>query len=162
MCDTWVINASPLILYGRIQRLDLVAALASVVIVPATVIEEVSRGMDKDSTAAEAVEWAAQYRQKDIAVPTSIERWDLGPGESQVISFCLQDKGLAILDDRMARRCIQAQGLRVTGSLGVILMARKHGLIEAARPWVYKLIGEGMHIDTDLAENALASIGEGA
>ena len=61
----------------------------------------------------------------------------------------------------MARRCIQAQGLRVTGSLGVMLMAREHGLIEAARPWVYKLIGEGMHIDTDLAESALTSIGEG-
>ena len=78
MCDTWVINASPLILYGRIQRLDLVAALASQVIVPATVIEEVSRGMDKDSTASVAVEWAEQYREIDLTVPACIERWDLG------------------------------------------------------------------------------------
>mgnify|MGYP006283522253 CR=1 FL=1 len=46
-----------------------VAGLTSQVIVPATVIEEVSRGMDKDPTAAVAVEWAEQYREKDLTVP---------------------------------------------------------------------------------------------
>ena len=89
-----------------------------------------------------------------------MERWDLGPGESQVISFCLKNKYLAVIDDRMARRCISAHGLKVIGSLGIILKAKLHGLIDTARPWIYKLRDYGLYVDNDLVERALKSIGE--
>jgi hypothetical protein len=39
MTDTWIINASPLILYARINRLDLFEQLAPGVIVPEIVIK---------------------------------------------------------------------------------------------------------------------------
>lgn len=58
MTDAWVINASPIILYTRIGRLDVIERLASKVIVPSTVIEEVQAGVQKDSTAKEAISWA--------------------------------------------------------------------------------------------------------
>jgi len=141
--DAWVINASPIILYARIGRLDVIERLAPRVIVPVTVIKEVQTGVQKDSTA-----------------PSTVERWDLGTGESQVISFCLQGERWAVLDDRMARRCISAYGLQMIGSLGMILRARKFGLIDAARPWVYKLKDEGMYVDVDLVERSLSAIGE--
>jgi predicted nucleic acid-binding protein len=145
--DTPVINASPIILYGRIGRLDVIERLAPRVIVPAAVIEEVQAGSQKDST--------------DIPIPSTVERWDLGSGESQVISFCLQGERWALLDDRMARRCISAHGLQMIGSLGMILRARKFGLIDAARPWVYKLKDEGMYVEVELIERSLSAIGEG-
>lgn len=161
MTDAWVINASPIILYSRIGRLDLIERLAPTVIVPATVIEEIQTGIEKDTTGNEAMNWAIQYKQNDIIVPSTIERWDLGPGESQVISFCLPGNRLAMLDDRMARRCISAHGLRVIGSLGMILRAKIFGLIDIARPWVYKLMDEGMYMEADLIEKSLSAIGEG-
>lgn len=160
MTDAWVINASPIILYARIGRLDVIERLAPRVLVPVTVIEEVQAGVQKDSTAKEAIAWARQYQRHDISIPSTVERWDLGQGESQVISFCLQGERWAVLDDRMARRCISAHGLQMIGSLGIILRAKKFGLIDAARPWVYKLKDEGMYVDIDLIERSLSAVGE--
>ena len=161
MTDAWVINASPIILYARIGRLNVIERLAPRVIIPATVIEEIQAGIRKDGTVKDATAWALQYQQPDISIPTTVERWDLGQGESQVISFCLQGERWAVLDDRMARRCISAHGLNMIGSLGMILRARKLGLIDAARPWVYKLKDEGMYVEVSLVEKALSALGEG-
>ena len=76
--EAWVVNASPLILFSRIARLDLIERLAPTILVPDAVIEEVRVGERKDRAAATAVEWAEKYRVADIAVATSIEHWDLG------------------------------------------------------------------------------------
>jgi predicted nucleic acid-binding protein len=159
--EAWVINASPIILYSRIGRLDLIERLAPEVIVPVTVIEEVGSGAGKDKAADEAVAWAMRFRQPDLAIPPSVEHWDLGPGESQVISYCLQGARWAVLDDQMARRCISAHGLSMIGSLGVILRAKERGLIDAARAWVYQLKDEGMFAAEGLIERSLSAIGEG-
>jgi len=159
--DAWVINASPIILYARIGRLNVIERLAPRVIIPATVIEEIQAGIRKDGTVKDVTAWALQYQQPDISIPTTVERWDLGQGESQVISFCLQGERWAVLDDRMARRCISAHGLKMIGSLGMILRARKLGLIDAARPWVYKLKDEGMYVEVSLVERALSALSEG-
>ncbi len=161
MTDAWVINASPIILYGRIGRLDLLEHLAPSVIVPATVIEEIRKGVHKDNTAKQSIAWAKQYKYPDIEIPSSVERWDLGQGESQVISISLQGERWAVLDDRMARRCVYAHGLQMTGSLGIILRAKNSGIIDAARPWVYKLKDVGMYVDVDFVERVLSAIGEG-
>jgi predicted nucleic acid-binding protein len=84
--ESWVVNASPLILFSRIARLGLIERLAPTILVPDAVIEEVRVGDRKTGQAATAVEWAEKYRVADIAVAASIEHWDLGPGESQVIA----------------------------------------------------------------------------
>ena len=160
MHNAWVVDASPIILYSRISRLDLINSLAPGVIVPEKVIDEIRIGIEKDNTAGDALSWSVRYQQTDLHVPSSVERWDLGPGESQVISFCLKNKYLAVIDDRMARRCISAHGLQVIGSLGIILKAKLHGLIDTARPWIYKLRDYGLYVDNDLVERALKSIGE--
>lgn len=54
MIDAWVLNASPIILYARIGRLDIIERLAPGLIVPATVTEEVKAGVHKDATAKNA------------------------------------------------------------------------------------------------------------
>ena len=40
----WVVNASPLILLAKLERLDLLAALAPAVMVPQAVAEEIAAG----------------------------------------------------------------------------------------------------------------------
>lgn len=61
----------------------------------------------------------------------------------------------------MGRRCISAHALRMIGSLGVILRAKERGLIDKARPWVYKLKSEGMYVADELIEQSLSAISEG-
>jgi predicted nucleic acid-binding protein len=87
--EAWVVNASPLILFSRIGRLDLVERLTPTILVPNAVIEEVRAGQGKDPTAPAALKWAARHRVDDATVAASIEHWDLGAGESQVIAQCI-------------------------------------------------------------------------
>jgi hypothetical protein len=84
--EAWAVNASPLILFARIDRLDLIEHLAPAILIPNAVIEEVRAGQRKDRTAATALEWAEKYLVEDIAIAASIEHWDLGLGEAQVIA----------------------------------------------------------------------------
>jgi predicted nucleic acid-binding protein len=57
-----IVNASPLSLFSRIARLDLIERLAPAILVPDAVIEEVRVGEHKDPTAATAVEWAERFQ----------------------------------------------------------------------------------------------------
>jgi predicted nucleic acid-binding protein len=158
--EAWVVNASPLILFSRIGRLDLIERLAAAILVPTAVIEEVRAGQDKDPTAAAALEWAHRYTVEDVTVAASIQHWDLGSGESQVIAHCLGAPRWAVLDDRAARRCAAGHGISVIGSLGIVLRSKRLAHIDRARPLIADLIGAGMFLDDRFVTRALEAVGE--
>ena len=160
MSEAWVVNASPLILFARIGRLDLIERCAPTILVPNAVLQEVLAGLERDRTAATALEWAERYRIEDIAPGASIEHWDLGPGESQVVAHSVGGSRWAVLDDRAARRCAMAHGIRVIGSLGVVLRSKNNRQIDRARPLVNELMAAGMFLDDTFANRALAGVGE--
>jgi len=119
-----------------------------------------SRRATEDPTATAALAWAAKYHVADVAVITSIEHWDLGSGESQVIAHCIGGSRWAVLDDRAARRCAAAHNVPVIGTLGIVLRSKQKRLIESARPLVSKLIATGMFLDDEFVDRVLASVRE--
>lgn len=84
----WVINASPLILLGKIGCLDLLESLAPSLAVPQSVIREIESGAEKDTSTEATVSWAKARLIADMTLTTSVASWDLGAGESQVIAGC--------------------------------------------------------------------------
>jgi predicted nucleic acid-binding protein len=73
--------------------------------------------------------------------------WDLGAGESAVISLSEQTPGsMVVLDDLAARRCAQALGLYVTGTIGLVLMAKRAGLIPSAAQALKAITNAGLYI----------------
>lgn len=155
-----MVNASPLILFSRIGRLDLIERLTSSVLIPNAVIEEVRAGQAKDPSAAVGLQWASQYRVHDAPVMPSIERWDIGAGESQVIAHSVSTARWAVLDDRAARRCAVAHGVAVIGSLGVVLRSKKKRHVDRARPLIDDLIAAGMFVDDEFIRRALENVAE--
>jgi predicted nucleic acid-binding protein len=158
--EAWVVNASPLTLFSRIGRLDLIDRLTPNILTPSAVIGEVRDGAAKDGTSIAGLQWAARYQVPNAEVPASVERWDLGSGESQVIAHAVLGDRWAVLDDLAARRCAMAHNVPVIGSLGVVLRAKKRGLIEQARPVVERLVEAGMFLDEALLGEALRAVGE--
>jgi predicted nucleic acid-binding protein len=63
--ETWIVNASPSIILGRIGRLALLEALNATVKVPAAVIREIQAGLADDPHAATTLAWAEQRRLAD-------------------------------------------------------------------------------------------------
>lgn len=160
MSEVWVVNASPLILLARVDRLDLIECLAPGVAVPDAVISEIRAGQHKDATASRALAWTQPHRVPDVPLIPGIEHWDLGAGESQVIAHCIGRPRWAILDDLAARRCAAAHGVAVGGTLGVVLRAKKSRHIEHARPVVEALRAAGMFMDDAFMNDALSRVGE--
>ena len=156
----WVVNASPLILLGKLRQLDLLSMLAPSLVVPEAVIREVAAGAVCDSATAATVAWAQERMRPDVPLAPSVGAWDLGAGESQVIAHCLASPAVAVLDDGEARACAQAHDLPLIGTLGVILRARKLGLIPVARPLIEELVASGSFLDRDLLERELAKLHE--
>lgn len=155
------VNCSPLILLGRISRLDLLPALAERVVVPQAVLEEL-KGKDHEDWMARTV---ASHPGIEIVeappTPPEVQRWKLGEGESSVLSFCLANPGYrAVLDDLRGRRCAQALGLPLSGTLGLIVEARRRDLIPVARPLIAAIRGMGYYIDDQLVEATLHQVGE--
>lgn len=157
---SWLINASPLILLGKIGRLDLLESLATSLAVPQSVIREIGAGAESDATAVATAAWVQTRAVADIPLPASVVHWDLGAGESQVIAQCMAGDAVAVLDDGEARACAQSHGLPVIGTLGMILRARQQPLIPAARPLVAQVLAAGSHLSRELVEQALAQVGE--
>lgn len=125
--EVWVVNASPLILLGKLGRTDLLEHLAQQLIVPQAVIEEVAAGSAGDPAMGAALAWARPFVRDDIPVPASIVGWDLGAGESQVLAYCIAGGHRAVLDDGEARAAAKVHSVPLVGSLGIILRARMAG-----------------------------------
>ena len=154
MVERWVINASPLIVLARIGRDDLLFALADQVVVPRVVAQEIQAG-PKD-TAQQALA-TGHFAIVDTPPPSAeILAWDLGAGETTVLSFASVEPGwTAILDDEAARKCARSLSLDVKGTLGIILLARQKGLIASAAKELRSLRTIGFRIDDQTARDAL-------
>ena len=156
-----VVNASPLILLARIDRLDLLASLAKVLVLPEAVMREIQEGSHRDESADKVKNLPSVLQVANLPVPERIRLWDLGAGESQVLSHGLQRQGAeVVLDDLAARRCARSLGLPMIGTLGVVILCRHRGVISAARPIIERLLEAGLRLKPALMEGALAKVGE--
>lgn len=62
---------------------------------------------------------------------------DLGPGETETLMLALESPGsIALLDDSLARRVAETLGVHFTGTLGLLLDAKRAGLISSVRPLI--------------------------
>jgi predicted nucleic acid-binding protein len=156
-----VVNSSPLIFLTRADLLDLLRLVSPEVLVPAPVAEEIGRRGSEDP-AARAIATVPWLRVVAVPQPPPlIQAWDLGPGESSVLSWCAAKQGTeAILDDLAARRCAQALGIPVRGTLGLVLLGKKQGHLSAARPVLETLRNAGMYLSDPVLDRALRMVGE--
>jgi predicted nucleic acid-binding protein len=114
---TLVVNASPLILLARIDRLDLLASLAKLLVLPEAVLREIQAGSHRDETADRVKNLPSIVQVSDRPTPDRIRLWDLGAGESQVLAYGLERPGVeVVLDDLAARRCARSLGLPMIGT----------------------------------------------
>jgi predicted nucleic acid-binding protein len=156
-----VCNASPLIVLAKAGLLDLLTGLCAGLRIPRSVAEEVSRINDPADPARIWLLRNNGFVADSPSVSPFVMAWDLGAGESSVISLVESLPGLtAVLDDLAGRRCAQAIGLPVVGTLGLILMAKQRGLISSVRPALDSIVAAGLFISRHHIDSILTQAGE--
>jgi predicted nucleic acid-binding protein len=157
----WVVNASPLILLGKTDNLDLLSALADIVVVPRAIVNEVGAKPDGALILQVLARDPRYCVVDDEAVSPKILSWDSGAGETQAIAHARRHGAeRAVIDDMEARRCARAMGLTVIGTLGVVGRAKHRGHIERAAPLIERLRETGLYVTEELVQTILQEVGE--
>jgi predicted nucleic acid-binding protein len=161
MPEKWVMNASPLIVLGKAHLLGSISSVAQQWILPKRVIQEVRIKQAIEPFLAELASGASVVQQDVMDMSPSIAAWELGPGESAVLSIALNmlETGV-VLDDLQARKCAALFGLPIIGSLGLVLLAKRRGLLPLAKPAIEQIIRAGLYVQPALIHRVLKSIGE--
>jgi predicted nucleic acid-binding protein len=152
VCDTTV-----LLYLGRIGQIDLLPALFDPVLVPERVKLELDMGrlLRRDTVDPEDLPWVTQVMVSQVMID-ALPPNRLGPGEQAVIAYANAHQGfVAGLDDLRARQLAEALGLTVAGTLGLLLRAKRAGLVPAVRPLVDAAAAEGFHINPNLYRDVL-------
>lgn len=144
------INASPLITLFRAGLNPLLPQLFSELLVPEAVWGEVvSRNYDDPAThGLPRASWATRSPAPN---DPAIVLWNLGAGETAVLSLARLNPGYtAIVDDRAARRCARVLGIKTIGTAGVIVLAQRRGLIESVEGALRRLQDAGLWLAEEL------------
>jgi predicted nucleic acid-binding protein len=159
VCDTTV----PLYL-GRIGQIDLLPAFFAPVCVPEQVSLELDMGrlLRPDTINLRSLAWVELVSVSQILIDR-LPPNRLGAGERAVIAYAQAHQGyVAGLDDLRARQVAEAMGLKVAGTLGILLRAKLAGLIPAVQPLVDNAIAQGFRLSPELHRDVLGLAGEAA
>jgi len=161
-----VANTSPLIALSSIKRLDLLRAAFPEVLVPDAVYGEVvSHGegwIEARQLQGELAGGTWLLRTPVGESPTLAElRLRLGgSGEAEPIVLA-KERGVPVMLDELAgRKAATALRVEVWGSLRILRLAKKSGLIPQIRPLLTDMIEAGIYYGDDLVERFLHEEGE--
>lgn len=154
-----VADAGPLIALGRLDRLDLLPRLFSEIQVTSTVFDECLAHpalLDAQRIAAAA---AAGLITR---APDTVQAREgpLDPGESSTIARARAIGAGLLMDDRAAVEHARAIGLKVIGTLGILVLAKRRGLLSEIRPLIDQLRHSGHYLGEPAVRAALHAAAE--
>ena len=157
-----VADAGPLIALAKCQQLPLLSTLFGTVHVPHIVLMEGTGGKPKpesESIRKYVVGRCTVQPDRDDALVQHLLR-RLDANESQAISWA-HHLGCAILiDEKQGRLMAQAQGMPIFGVLGMLLLAKQAGHVNALAPLINRLREHRYNLSDALVAAVLQRAGE--
>lgn len=97
-----------------------------------------------------------------VNVAEEVLVWNLGDGETDVLSLAFENKKnyTALIDDRAARKCAETLRIRTLGTGGILVLAKKRGLINSVGEALDKLKNVGLYISDEIVELLKKQAGE--
>lgn len=156
-----ILNNTPLVALWVLGRLDLLRDLYGEVSIPAAVRDEFL-AIEPDRREAALVEspWiktvTLRHPQRALAYT------GLDQGEAEVLALADETGGVVVMDERKGRRYAKRLGLPLTGTLGILLLAKERGLVHSVADALTALQAAGLWVDPSLVAETLRLAGEAA
>jgi predicted nucleic acid-binding protein len=149
-----VSNSSPLIAFAAIGQLSLLPAIFQSILIPPAVAVEITPSISA------LPPWLHVEELKQPLHGLVLQR-SLGAGEREALALAIETGAERILlDDLAARGIARKLNLSVTGTAGVLLVAKRHALIHRLRPHLDALLKESFFIGPELYDELLRLAGE--
>jgi len=156
-----VSNTGPLVALGILEKVDILPRIYQRIFVTESVKEEITRSATKPGADLfETVDWI-----RVVPDPTMPDSWLmslLDPGEATTIALAKREGADHVLiDERKGRRVArEIYKLPVIGTCGVLVEAKRNGILQSVKPLLIQLRETGYHLHSSLIEEIAASVGE--
>jgi hypothetical protein len=150
-----VSNTTPIISLLKIGKLEILKDLYDEIYIPQEVFNEIEAGKHKKYYLnLLTFEW---IKIEQIQDRKSISYFlDLDKGEAEAIVLATESEAdLILLDESLGRFHAKHAGLRVTGTIGILVKAKKQGLISELKPLILELKDKGVWLSESLIERIL-------
>lgn len=153
-------DATPVIAFARIGNLKLLQQIVGEIIIPEAVFKELFEYKKADVKSIKQCKWikVAKVKSKndvELLLP-SLDR-----GEAEVIVLAKELKAdLAIIDELSARKVAMTMNLPLIGTVGLLITAKKRGLINAVKPLLDEMISKGIRYGEGFCKKILREVGE--
>ena len=151
-----VSDATPIRYLVLIGAIDFLPTLYGRVLLPRAVYNELTRPRTPE-TVRRWIEMPPGWIEiRDVG---PVQEWDvLGPGEQEAIALALSLKAdLVLIDERRGRVLAEAEGLSVTGTLGILEKASQQNLLILVEA-IEKLKQTNFYIDERVIQDLLARL----
>jgi predicted nucleic acid-binding protein len=154
-----IADSSPLVALALCDCLDVLDALFGEVRVSQTVFEEVTVGNKAGSVKL------ANYLQgkvKESSLDLHIIGGDtIDKGElTSIVLYKNLDADYLLIDEKAGRKVAQINQVKIIGSLGVLIEAKRKGIIPLLSPYIEILRNSKTHFGEELLNYALTVVGE--
>ncbi len=143
MPEKAIVDTSALIALEKNNLLNVLCKIYSEIILPESVINEFG---------TPTINCYLTKKVKSSLVKLLVSDLNLGKGEAEVIALAVKTGMKTIIDDLKARKVAEKLGLKVTGTIGVLLKAENLGLINSAYEKAKELRDIGFYVSADLIE----------
>jgi predicted nucleic acid-binding protein len=166
-----VSNTSPLIWLSKIGKIALLKKLFDEIIIPEEVYQEaVERGLQEGFSDALAIKECVDQgwikisklnERENLLCRKMVEHaFEIHQGEAQAITLARRGGALLLMDESSGRAFAETWGLKVRGTLYVVMKALRQELIDRAeaKEIVLKLVSKGFRIEPKLLARILREI----
>ena len=144
-------DTSCLIALSKIEKLDLLKDLYQEIIITNDVYQEFGGSLPDWIIITEVKN---KQKQKDIE-----ERLD--KGEASSIALALEiDNATLIIDEIKRRKIAQSFNIEIIGTIGIILLADKKGLISDVTSTILRLVNKGFRLSDELINIIIEKYGQ--
>jgi predicted nucleic acid-binding protein len=153
LTKTIIADSSPLIVLLKSDLENILPGLFDEIIVSEAVWQEILAGGINDAATSKLplLFWIRRTSAKESH--QEIENYNLGRGETEALSLALEipDSGV-ILDDFAARKCARDLRIPFTGTGGLLISAKRKGLISSVSEALEKVQNEGLWLSDSIVK----------
>ena len=153
-----VSNASPLIVLLKINKLSILRELFEKIVVPKAVYEEITT-KEHERLILGRLEWIEARSVRNTEMTAFLEKL-INRGEAEAIVLAKELNVTLLIDDAKARKYAKLLNIEVIGTLGLLKIAKKSGLVQSVRKVIEDMLAEGYYIEDRLVRKILKDIGE--
>ena len=161
-----VSDTSPLISLMKASKLDVLRNLYGEILIPEAVYEELTTNPHYDDEADQIkvcpfIRKVSVKERKAVTILQKVSGLDMG--ESEAIIYTEENKAdILLMDEDAGRRVAKSLGIRVRGTVGILLLAYDKKLISAedVKATMEKLRNENRRISNQLIQYAYDYVSE--